>query len=95
MIWISQVAVNVVNDGMVVCSGISNFCSARLNLFNMIHILFSIKNSFHYKRLIGVGWKNICLMIKFVYKFTFDAKVFTPDVSLYTKNMQSLFSNDE
>ena len=34
-------------------------------------------------------------MIKFVYKFTFDAKVFTPDVSLYTKNMQSLFSNDE
>ena len=59
MIWISQVAVNVVNDGMVVCSGISNFCSARLNLFNMLHILFSIKNSFHYNRLIGVGWKNV------------------------------------
>ena len=58
MIWISQVDVNVVNDGMVVCSGISNFCSGRLNLFDMIHILFSIKNSFHYKR-IEVGWKNI------------------------------------
>ena len=69
----------------------------QLDLIYLIWYIyyFQLKTLFIINDLLVSDGKIFCFIIKFVYKFTFDAKVFTPDVSLYTKNMQSLFSNDE